>query len=341
MSVRNFPGSRALGALAVAIGAEHWRSDSTWVAVLFHHLTDGVRWSAKDPFVAGLGIDMPVHRFAERIDSLTNRYDIVGLDKVLAPPVRSARRKRLLICFDDAYASVVQLAAPLLAERDLPWCFFINPGLVGNKTIALDNFITYVSNTFGPTPLAMATGGESGSPGFLLRGALANYTPAERRQFVADLAMELGLDPATMAAQARLYLEAEDVRTLADAGVEIGNHTADHVSCRALDKDGVEEQVVESSVDIARLSGRPVRGFAYPYGSRTDVTPLVTNGLQRSGHDCAFLVEGRDNNGKTDPYQLHRISLAGSDDRTNALELAVLPPLRSLRAGARKVHRVR
>lgn len=341
MSARSFPGSRALGRIVLATGAERWGSRSSWVAVLFHHLTDGARWSHDDPFVAGLGIDMPVERFADRIDSLSRRYEVVGLDSVLADEERSGGRKRLVICFDDAYASVVELAAPLLAERGLPWCFFINPGLVGNTTIALDNFITYVSNVFGPAPLAKAAACEVSSPGSLLRGKLAYFTPDERRQFVSRLAKDVHLDPAAMAAEASLYLEAEDVRALADAGVEIGNHTADHVSCRVLDEDSSEEQVIRSSRDIARLSGRPVRSFSYPYGSRADVTPLLTRQLQRSGHACAFLVEGRDNNLKTDPYQLHRIGLSAPDDAGNALELAVLPRLRSIRAAVPRTRRAR
>lgn len=324
---------RALGRLSLTLGAERWGRGQSWLAVLFHHLTDGRAWRADDPYVAGLNLDMSLDTFADRIDSLSRLYEIVGLDDVLRPGMDlNGRRKRLLLCFDDAYASVVQLAAPILLERGLPWCFFINPGLVGNRQLAVDNFVAYVANTAGLAPLSRILRSEIRSANDVLRNILPTYTPRERQRFVSEVAQELGLQPNLMAQEARLYVERADVRALADSGVEIANHTTDHVHCRALDRETVQDQVVHSADLITDMTGRPVRGFAYPYGVRADATPLVTEALVQSGHSCAFLVHARTNARLTDRYGLFRISLAGEDDVSNALELEVLPRLRWLRA---------
>ncbi len=327
-----FPGSLAVGNLILRSRADRWGRKGSWLAVLFHHLTDGRRWRSDDPFIAGLGVDMPADHFVDRVDSLARRYDIVALDDVLTDRPLHHRRRRLLLCFDDAYATVAKLAAPVLAERGLPWCFFLNPGLVGNKVLGLDNLVTYVANTAGLTPLARTAKVPVESPGSLLRGHLAGMTPAQRRSFGHRLATEANVDPTALAAHASLYLEPSDVRAMADLGVEIGNHTAEHVSCRMLDEENAEEQVVRSAAEIGALTGRPVRCFAYPYGSFLDATPLVTTHLRSSGHECAFVVQGRRNDDETDPFRLHRISLSGADDASNAVELTVLPRLRALRA---------
>ncbi len=328
-----------MGRLVTSLGVERWGRDRQWLALLFHHLTDGDRWRRDDPYISGLDLDVPVELFADRIVAISRRYDIVGLEEALAAPTRSGRgRKPVLLCFDDAYRSVVELAAPFLAERSLPWCFFVNPGLVGNTTLAVDNFLAYVMNTAGPEPLTKVLGRPVGSLKEVLGSVLPGFTPFERRELMDSVSAELGLDVTRLCKEARLYVEAHEIRALSDAGVEIGNHTADHVHCRALDADTVEEQVVDSARAISGMTGRPVRAFAYPYGSRADATPLVTTTLRRSGHTCAFLVHARPNTLRTDRYHLHRINLVGHDDAANALELEVLPRLRSVRALA-KGHR--
>ncbi|MGH9189523.1 MAG: polysaccharide deacetylase family protein [Acidimicrobiales bacterium] len=285
--------------------------------------------------MAGLGVDMPAERFADRIDSLARRYTPVGLDGILDPDTASGRQK-VLICFDDAYASVAQIAAPLLAERGLPWCLFLNPGFVGNDVLGLDNFVAYVAATVGLEPLAQVAGAAVDSPASLIRGPLAWYTPGERRRFMERLASLVSLDPAELAGKARLYLDRADVGSLAEAGVEIGNHTAEHVSCRALDAAAIEEQVVQSAADIEAMSARPVRAFAYPYGSSADATDAVVRRLRETGHRCAFVVEAQSNTDRSDPYRLRRICLTGRDDPASAVELAVLPQLRMLRSRLRR-----
>lgn len=327
-----FPAARALGGLALTLRVERWGRRTSWLAILFHHLTDGTRWRSDDPFIAGLGLDTPVELFVDRIDAIARRYDIVGLDEVLNGNGAPRDRKRVLVCFDDAYASVARIAAPELRRRGMPWCFFVNPGLVGNAVLAVDNLVAYVANTAGTSSLAAVAGRPVRSAAEFLTSVLATCTPAERRQLVAQVAAREGLSPTDLAHDAQLYVEEHELRALADEGVEIGNHTADHVSCRALDERTVEEQVVASAADIGRMTGVPVRSFAYPYGSHVDATPVVTAALRRSAHTSAFLVHARPNTRRTERYRLHRISLQGADDPSTALELEVLPRLRAARA---------
>src|SRR5262249_30092843 len=119
------------------------------------------------------------------------------------------------------------------------------------------------------------------------------------------------------------------------SGVEIGNHTFDHVHCRSLDQATAEIQIGENARLVENMSGKPVRAFAYPYGSLHDATTLARAVVRNSGHQCAFVVQNRTNSFRTDKYALYRVDLGEMEDSRAALELEVLPRLRHVMAGLR------
>jgi len=324
--------SRSVFASRFSLGRERLSSRSAWVAVLFHHITDSERWRRDDPLTAGLGVDVSTETFIDILGILRDRYDVCSLGDVLSGRPPQPGRRRLVICFDDAYASVAQMAAPVLTEMALPWTFFVNSGLVGNSMVAVDNIVAYIANTVGLEPLALSAGREIRSLADYIGNHLATIPPAERRQIVQQLAASCDI-PLTDITARRPYITREELISLARSGVTIGNHTADHVHCRTLDDAGVGEQVVDARRALEDLAGTTVDSFAYPYGSCADATPLMTNTLESSGHRCAFLVKRRLNRvGSSSPFHLYRIPLLSARRSVLTLELEVLPRLRAAKA---------
>jgi len=72
---------------------------------------------------------------------------------------------------------------------------------------------------------------------------------------------------------------------------EIACHALTHPRLETLEKEAIEREILLDRENISRLFGRPVRGFAYPYGTYGDtvVDVLAENGFgyarttQRSG----------------------------------------------------------
>jgi len=60
------------------------------------------------------------------------------------------------VTFDDAYASVARVAAPILRRHRVPALFFVNAGFIGNHDLGLDNLLCYVANTLGMAPIQLA-----------------------------------------------------------------------------------------------------------------------------------------------------------------------------------------
>lgn len=61
-------------------------------------------------------------------------------------------------------------------------------------------------------------------------------------------------------------MSAEQIAQVATAKMEIGSHGVTHIALSGLDADRQRAEISESRSKLSELLGRPVRGFAYPYG---------------------------------------------------------------------------
>lgn len=59
----------------------------------------------------------------------------------------------------------------------------------------------------------------------------------------------------------------DQLRTLQDAGWEVGSHTVSHPRLTELDDEALADQLVNSRERCSRELGRPCRTLAYPYGN--------------------------------------------------------------------------
>jgi peptidoglycan/xylan/chitin deacetylase (PgdA/CDA1 family) len=97
--------------------------------ILAYHAIADLR---EDPVLAEYGVSPQL--FAAQIDGLAaHGWEFVGLDAALAWLRGEARlpRRAALISFDDAYADLLEVAAPLLAERGIPAVVFAVAGHLG------------------------------------------------------------------------------------------------------------------------------------------------------------------------------------------------------------------
>ena len=79
-------------------------------------------------------------------------------------------------------------------------------------------------------------------------------------------------------------LTADEIRGVADAGMEIGSHGLMHVSLPKADDVVLNAEIVQSRAMLQDLLGRQVRGFCYPYG---DMDARVAAAVQACGYDYA------------------------------------------------------
>lgn len=84
-------------------------------------------------------------------------------------------------------------------------------------------------------------------------------------------------------------LTAEEIRELADEGVEIGAHSVDHVWLPNLSEVAMLDQLRRSRAMLEDLLGRPVRTMAYPYGGYDE---RVLRAAELAGYEAACGCSG-------------------------------------------------
>jgi len=299
--------------------------------VVFHHIA-----AEPTPFTSGINVTVSPRTLERALQFLTKHYIPVSLDDVLTDyrgcglPLRP-----VLLTFDDAYASVTEIAAPLCRKYGVPAVFFVNAAFVNNRRMAPDNLVCYAANTVGMgvvNSAVQAVPGREDTVCRTLKEVFGGFFPTlsleERELFLNTLCRLAGINDSRLANEANLYLSAAQLRSLENYGVEVGNHTYSHTHCRSLSHRELVAEIETNKGELEALCGRRVRAFSQPYGSSKDLTAAVSECLRQSGHEAVFLSESVANQKNADPFRLDRVSTCAESDEAFFFELEVLPRLR-------------
>ncbi|MGC0403229.1 peptidoglycan/xylan/chitin deacetylase (PgdA/CDA1 family) [Streptomyces sp. SAI-126] len=102
-------------------------------------------------------------------------------------------------------------------------------------------------------------------------------------------------------------LSAGGIREAAEAGIEIGSHGLTHVDLTTADDVLLKSEVVESRAVLEELTGAPVEGFCYPYGS---LDRRAVDTVRDAGYAYACAIDP----GSIDsPLALPRVHIGQSD----------------------------
>lgn len=105
-------------------------------------------------------------------------------------------------------------------------------------------------------------------------------------------------------------LSKEEIRALAESGIEFGSHSHAHEDLTRLSLSAVESDVRASKSVLEGALGIEVTAFSYPYGKENS---HVRWAVRESGFRAACLTQPGDNDEKVDPFQLKRIIVKRND----------------------------
>ncbi|MEM7313389.1 MAG: polysaccharide deacetylase family protein [Planctomycetota bacterium] len=119
-----------------------------------------------------------------------------------------------------------------------------------------------------------------------------------QRPFPHDVEAGVPLQPNTI----------EQLRDLADAGIEIGAHTRNHPNIGAItDFEALHDEIVNATRELADLIDRPIRYFAYPFGKPENMSQAATDMARESGLEAVCSAYGAYNLPGEDPFHIQRI----------------------------------
>lgn len=102
-------------------------------------------------------------------------------------------------------------------------------------------------------------------------------------------------------------LTADGMRQAREAGVEIGSHGLTHIDLTKADDLRLKSEVVESRAVLEELTGAPVDGFCYPYGT---IDERTVDAVREAGYAYACAI---DPGPLTGPHALPRLHIGQND----------------------------
>ena len=234
------------------------------------------------------------------------------------------------ITFDDGYLDNYENALPLLELSGLPATLFLVTGHVDRaEPFWWDELAEMILTQEEACSLHFPLEGEVvalewGTPADGVQGWCA-WEPAFDGRHTAFLrlwtVLQRSRPDVRIDALARLRLllgdgarEGDRVVTRSELGRLTANnafgieaHSVTHPALTALNADEAAWEVGQSKIACEELTGRPVPGFAYPYG---DMSPEVRAAVIASGFDWACSTRYGAVDRKSDRYALPRLPVA-------------------------------
>lgn len=122
----------------------------------------------------------------------------------------------------------------------------------------------------------------------------------EQRPFEHDLALGARHAPNT----------AEQIRALAESGIDIGGHTRTHADLgRIADRELLHAEIAGGAAELQAITGRAVRYFAFPFGQRVNLSATAFCVARAAGFDAVCSAYGGFNFPGDDPLHLQRFAV--------------------------------
>ena len=266
--------------------------------------------------------------FRELCGFLAENYRVISAEEALAIAAsaepRPSLKPRVLLTFDDGYASNLKRALPILREFDLQALVFVSTAFADGELLWFQKLDLALAQASGERLTVRIAGTLYDWPLGSLpqrRAALAELLAILKRlpwqgvqHEVAHLLELLNVDVERGRPEVLDALTWDELRYLdRDGRLEIGGHTHTHPILARCDEPTARWEIQHSAERLRDELGHPVRWFAYPNGGATDFdSRLCAPWLAQAGYRAAFsMLNGRVFPG-SDPWQLPRYGAPAS-----------------------------
>mgnify|MGYP001826303071 CR=1 FL=1 len=253
------------------------------IVLIYHRVLE-----SGDAFRTG---DATAEEFDAQIGMLSRTFPCYTFGRSVQEYLREPGNEgpAVAVTFDDGYRDNHDLALPILQKHGVPATFFVASGYLNNGIMWNDLLIESIRSAIGERiriPEAdveetyLSDENDAVCLANNLIGTVKHWDRSRRQDFVESLARRLSYE-----ANVRLMMNHAEVRSMSDAGMEIGAHTVSHPILSNLATDESMQEIIQSKSDLEHIIGKEVKSFAYPNGrpghdfSAKDVDNVVAAGF--------------------------------------------------------------
>lgn len=263
-------------------------------------------------------------RFEEHMALLRRDYTPVSLAKLASAAGDGCISPGMVaVTFDDGYADVLDLAAPVLERYEIPATAFLVSGYISSERAFWWDELETLLLTAGELPPILemtvnqqalrwdlgsdATYDESAFNRNRAWRAWGEPDPSSRQTVFREVweVLQGMQNPQREAALSEIrawsrqgrparvserfnvnhrLMDSDDVAALARTGlIDIGAHSSTHATLSKLPIAEQRDEIMQSKAALESMVGRPVTSFAYPYGRPEDYTPDTVQLVRDAG----------------------------------------------------------
>jgi peptidoglycan/xylan/chitin deacetylase (PgdA/CDA1 family) len=239
---------------------------------------------------------------------------------------REMPENAVAVTFDDGYRDIYTCAYPVLSRYGIPATVFVSTGFIETGRMfwwdAICRILRHVKKQeLELTNIRPRKTGFSENAGARLRVrsgeekvAAANRLFSEFKQLHADgidaalemLRLELGVEPA--AQDDDLMLTWQEMQSMSQ-WVDFESHTVTHPLLSRVPVESAAQEIEGSKRELETRLGRPVVGFAYPWGQKETFTEAVKDILRSRGFRYACASSYGSVSCESDRFELPRVDL--------------------------------
>jgi len=307
------------------------------VPILAYHRIWDIRCEDAFPFDVEL-VSASVAEFRWQMEYVRENFDPITFAALLdiLEGITPAPPRPIIITFDDGFEDNFENAFPILSALEIPATIFLSTGYIASQQTFWYDRLAHM--------LLLAPERELTAKGFAETIQLGPDAKSRRRALRKVLA-ELKLMPNQCRLEVLGHLEFElgplsedrpslesrplnwdQVREMAQAGIEFGSHTVTHPILANLTDDELEFELAESRRAIEMQTGKPVTTISYPVGGRNAFNDRVRQEVQRAGYRLGVsYIPGTNPLSGLDHYGLRRQHVERYTERSYFAAMLGLP----------------
>jgi peptidoglycan/xylan/chitin deacetylase (PgdA/CDA1 family) len=228
-----------------------------------------------------------------------------------------------LVTFDDGYRDNFTAALPILRDLKIPATFFLTTGFLEGASIPWWDRIARIVRRSAvstlilerPAPIVVDLRNLPRDQAvFEVVRAYRDNPVDDEEAYFAELEKRAEVRLDREEAASGLFLSWDEVRTVADSGVDIGAHGQTHRRLSWLSEAEQRQELERSKAILQTHLNREILAIAYPYGWAGAFDATTERLARGAGYRVAFSAgEGVNRAGRTNPFAIRRIGIGFAD----------------------------
>ena len=234
--------------------------------------------------------EISVRLFEKQIAYLVKNYNIISMDEIVEKvQKRKSLRRLVAITFDDGFKDNYEKAYPILKKYSVPATIFLTTGYIESRTIPWFIKLRYMFMKTNKTKLNLTINKKIIIPmktkeeKFTASEKVMVYLkdcPNDQKIYLLDrIGMELAVNEFKELSD--LMLTWNEIKEMSENGISFGAHTVNHPVLTKIPQHTIKEEILQSKQTIEEKIGKPVTGFAYPFGNEGQYNSYIFKILQK------------------------------------------------------------